>query len=319
MTPDRASALHLSKAQGVEVMMVDQDAPAGKAGLKEHDVIVGFDGKPVGDPYDLRRFIRDTEPGNTVTLGIVRDGKPMDVKVKLEGHPSFVGTITIPPIHIPPMPEIDVPLPIMATRRNGLTVEPMTSQMATAFGSKDGHGVLIRSVEKNSPAESAGFRAGDVIVRVGSEVIDSVNDWTQAIRQQQSGKATVTVIRDKHEQNLTLALPAKRSEGSAVFVPGMNIDLSDMQAEIADIGPEIQKSIAEAQAEWQKSWNSEEVQKQVREAQREARKALEMNRAEIQKQVEQARREAEKARKEWEKEREQWQKEWQKESQQDDE
>jgi predicted metalloprotease with PDZ domain len=315
--------LHLSKTQGVEVMMVDQDAPAGKAGLKEHDVIVGFNGKPIGDPNDLRQFIRDTDPGSTVTLGIMRDGKPMDVKVKLEAHPSFAYNIHIPPIHIPPMPDFDVPLPIMATRRNGMTVEPITRQLADAFGAKDGHGVMVRSVDKNSPAELAGFRAGDIIVRVGNETIDSVSDWNQAVRQQQAGKVNVTVIREKREQNFTLALPERRSDSSALDLGGMQQDLDDMQVQIADIGPEVQRAMAEAQQEMQQTFNNPEWRKQFeesqREAQREVRKALEMNRADIERQTAEARREAEKARKEWEKQREEWQKDWQKDSQQESE
>lgn len=302
--------------------MVDQDAPAGKAGLKEHDVIVKFNGKTVEDPYELRNFIRDVSPGNTVTLGIIRDGKPMDVKVNLVGRPVWdAGMIHIPPIHIPPM-DINIPTVIMAASRNGLTVEPITRQMAEAFGSKEGHGVMIRSVEKNSAAENAGFRAGDVIVRVGNDIIDNVNDWNQAIRQQSAGKVNVTVIREKREQNLTLAVPEKRSEGSALDLHGMDGDLADMQVQIAGIGPEIQKSMEEWQKEWQKTWNSAEFQKELaetqREAQREARKAMELNRAEIQKQVEQARKEAEKARKDWEQQQKEWQKDWQKQLPRDD-
>jgi serine protease Do len=319
VTPEIASALHLPNTQGVEVMMVDQDAPAGKAGLKEHDVIVGFNGKPVSDPYELRNMIREVPPGNTATLGIVRGGKPMDVKVTLAEHPVFMGgPIHIPKIVIPPMPEIDVPVMMMLSRRNGMTVEPLTKQLAEAFGAKDGRGVLIRAVEKNSPAENAGFRAGDVIVRVGDEPIDSINDWSQALRQPHSGatRVNVTVIRERREQNFTLALPEKRSDNSAL---DLNLQFGDINAQLADIGPEIQKSMAE----WQKEWNSEENQaelrKQMEEAQREARKAMQMNRAEIQKEMEKARREAEKARKDWQKQSDEWRQEWQKESQQDPE
>ncbi len=317
VTPEIAAQMHLPNDQGVEVAMVDQDAPAGKAGLKERDVIVKFDGKSVGDPFELRNLIRKTTPNSTVTLGIYRDGKPMDIQVKLAARPQWNGHIVIPKITIPPMPEIDVPAVIMGSRRSGLTVEPITRQMAEAFGSKEGHGVMIRSVEKNSPAELAGFRAGDLIVRVGSEIIDDINDWNQSIRQLQGGKATVTVIRDKREQNLTLALPEKRSQGSAVYYPGEDIDLSGLQAQLAQIGPQVEKSVAEAQKEWAKTWNSPEVQKQVEEAQREARKSLEMNKAELRKQIEEARREAEKARKEWEKQSQEWQKEWQKNSEEE--
>ncbi len=304
--------------------MVDQDAPAGKAGLKEHDVIVKFNGKTVEDPFALRNYIRDVPPGTTVNLGIVRAGKPMDLKVTLASHPSFAWNwngenIHIPRINIPPMPEIDVPAVIMASRRNGLTIEPITRQLAEAFGSKEGTGVLIRSVEKNSPAEGAGFRAGDVIIRVGNEQIDSVNDWNQAVRQQSGGKINVTVIRDKREQNLTLAVPEKRSDSSALDMGA--VDLGDLNVEMANIGPEVQKAIEEWQKEWNSEGNQAKLRKQIEEAQREARKAMRMNQAEIQKQVEQARRNAEKAsrewQKEWQKQQQEWQKEQQKESQED--
>jgi serine protease Do len=318
VTPERASKLKLSSDRGVEVKMVDQDAPAGKAGLKEHDVIVKFNDKPVTDMYELKRFIRDTTPDSTVNLSIVRDSRPMDVKVKLTARPVFVGMgpIHIPRIDIPPMPNFEVPSVMMLARRNGLTVEDITRQMGEVFGAKDGRGVLIRSVEKNSPAELAGFRAGDIIVRVGNEPIEGINDWNQVMRQQTSStKINVTVVREKREQSLSLAVPEKRSEGSSIDFHDMQEDMAKMQYEIADIGPQVQKAIADAQKEWAKTWNSPEFRKQMQDAQREARKAIEMNRVQIEKEVEQAQREAQKARREWQRE----QRQWQKESQQDDE
>ncbi|HUN90076.1 MAG TPA: PDZ domain-containing protein [Terriglobales bacterium] len=311
VTPERASQLRLPKSSGVEVSMVDQDAPAGKAGLKEHDVIIAFNGKPVDDSSELKSFIRETTPGKTVTLGIVRDGKPVDVKATLGSHPEF--SMHMPPIPpVPPIPHIDVPVVMMLSRHNGLTVEPLTQQLAEAFGSKSGRGVLIRSVEKNSAAESAGFRAGDVIVRVNNQTIDTVNDWNQATRQ--SGKIAVTVVRDKREQTLNLTISDRRHQNSAIDLGDINVDAGEVNVQIADIGPEVEKAMAEAQKQMQKEFNSPEYRKQIREAQREAQKALRLNQAEIQKQVEQARREAEKAAQEWQKNSEEWRQEWQKQS-----
>ena len=324
VTPERASELHLPKSSGVELSMVDQDAPAGKAGLKEHDVIVAFNGKPVDDSQDLKSMIRDTTPGKTVTLGIFRDGKSMDVKATLASHPEFsmhMGPMgPMPPmpqvnIHIPP---IDVPVVLMLSRHNGITVEPINQQLAEAFGAKSGHGLLIRSVEQNSPAASAGFRAGDIIVKVGNESIDSVNDWNSATRQ--SGKIAVTVVRDKREQTLNLTISERRSRNnSAADLGDINVDTGDINVQIADIGPEIEKAMAEAQKEWQKTYNSPEFRRQMqqiqREAQREVHKAMRLNQAEIQKQVEQARHEAEKAAHEWQKQSEEWQKEQQEQDQ----
>src|SRR6266851_10024919 len=90
VTADRLSALHLKEERGVEVTMVDQDAPAGKAGIKEHDVILDFNGTPVESEEQLRRMIRETPVGRTVTLGISRDGNPMKLNVQLAQHDKVV-------------------------------------------------------------------------------------------------------------------------------------------------------------------------------------------------------------------------------------
>jgi S1-C subfamily serine protease len=200
VTPERMSSLKLRSDQGVEILMVDQDAPAGKAGLKEHDVILSFNGKAVQDVDQLRRMIRDTAPGSKVSLSISRDGQQQNVQVELADRKKIMiagdHVIHIPKIEIPPMPEIDVPSFAMLqySRRNGLMVENMSQQLGDFFGVKNGKGVLVRNVEKNSPAETAGFKAGDVIIRIGSEPIENMSDWNQTLRQQQTGKVPVTVI-----------------------------------------------------------------------------------------------------------------------------
>ena len=77
VTAERLSALKLKEEKGVEVTMVDQDAPAGKAGLKEHDVILTMNGTAIESGAQLRRMIHETPPGRVVTLGVSRDGQPM--------------------------------------------------------------------------------------------------------------------------------------------------------------------------------------------------------------------------------------------------
>src|SRR5713226_3852339 len=83
VTADRLADLKLKEERGVEVTMVDQDAPAGKAGLKEHDVILSLNGTDVESVEQLRRMIHEIPPGRAVTLGISRDGQPMTIKVQL--------------------------------------------------------------------------------------------------------------------------------------------------------------------------------------------------------------------------------------------
>src|SRR5579872_6071509 len=80
---ERVSALRLRDEHGAEVTALDQDAPAAKAGLKEHDVILEFNGQRVEGQEQLRRMIRETPPGRTVTLGISRERQSQQIKVEL--------------------------------------------------------------------------------------------------------------------------------------------------------------------------------------------------------------------------------------------
>src|SRR6266849_6132564 len=91
VTTERLSTLKLKDEKGVEVTMVDQDAPAGKAGIKEHDVILTMNGAPLESGAQLRRMIRETPPGRVVSFGVSRDGQPMTVKVQLaDKHSEFL-------------------------------------------------------------------------------------------------------------------------------------------------------------------------------------------------------------------------------------
>src|SRR6202162_423734 len=83
VTSDRLADLKLKEEHGVEVTLVDQDAPAGKAGLKEHDVILSLNGNQVEGVEQLRRMLREIPPGRTVNLGISRDGQPLTLKAQL--------------------------------------------------------------------------------------------------------------------------------------------------------------------------------------------------------------------------------------------
>ena len=93
-------------------------------------------------------------------------------------------------------------------------VENITPQLGDFFGVKDGKGVLVRSVEKGSRGEKAGFRAGDVVVKVNNQPVHDTSDFTHALRSSSGSATAVTVMREKREQNLTLTLPEKKDSGS---------------------------------------------------------------------------------------------------------
>ena len=233
VSPERLGELKLKEEHGAEITMVDQDAPAGKAGLHEHDVIVSLNGTAVESTAQLRRMIKETPPGRVVNLGISRDGQPLTIKVQLaDRHKSMAWAPKMPEMpQMPTMPDFDLPVSVVVVHqsaRSGLMVENITPQLGDFFGVKDGKGVLVRSVEKGSRGEKAGFRAGDVVVKVNSQPVHDTSDFTHALRSSSGGAAAVTVMREKREQNLTLTLPATKDSGSLLED---SFDVTDFTAE----------------------------------------------------------------------------------------
>lgn len=249
VTPDQLSALHLKDESGVEITMVDQDAPAGKAGLKEHDVILSVNDHPVESVEQLRRMIREIPAGRTVALGISRDGQPMTVKAQLAQRDKMPGmehgfnfnmpAINIPPINLPPM-DLAGPVVVMhSINRSGLMVESLTPQLGDYFGVKNGNGVLVRSVEKGSKAEQAGFRAGDVVVKVNGSVVNDCSDFTRLLRGRKESKVSVTVLRERKEQNLTIVLPEPKRSGAMDAISDERLELESRARQIAALVPEV--------------------------------------------------------------------------------
>lgn len=272
VTSDRLGDLKLKEEHGVEVTMVDQDAPAGKAGLKEHDVILTVNGTDLESVEQLRRMIRETPPGRVVALGISRNGQQQTIKVQLadrkRAFARLPGTrefnFTMPAM--PQMPDmVDIPMSVVVVHtsmRSGLMVENLTPQLGDFFGARNGEGVLVRSVDKGSRAEKAGFRAGDVIVRVNGEAIHDSGDFSHALRSRKDNAANVTIIRDKREQTLTLTLPEHRESGwmeeesldmPEIDADSLNIELGEINSEVARLQPQISEAMRKTVEDARKS------------------------------------------------------------------
>ena len=304
ITSERVGPLHLKEERGVEVTMVDQDAPAAKAGLKEHDVILSINDQQVQGVEQLRRLIREIPAGRTISIGISRDGQPMTLKAQLadrnkiagmDRHMDFVvppvppvPPVNVPAIHIPPIniPEMDFAnvVVIHSPARSGLMIENLTPQLGEFFGVKSGKGVLVRSVERGSRAESAGFRAGDVITKINGSPIDDCSDFTRLLRKGADNKSSVTVVRDKREQNLTLSLPEPKRSG-AVFKEESDIDeacadLLGTEPAIAELQSRVLVNKSAIDAEMKK------LRPQLEKMQREYRVQMDAHRGEIKKQME---------------------------------
>jgi serine protease Do len=214
---ERAKALKLKDARGAEVTSVTEDSPASKAGLKEGDVILEWNGQPVEGGAQLARFVRETPAGRQVKIGVWSNGSMKTVTTTMEATKSFAmggdNTFVIPDIRIPemniPMPNIEIP------RFQMLYQSPMLGiygealgqqeQLAEYFGVKEG--VLVKSVNKGSAAEKAGIKAGDVIVKVEDSSVGGTGDITTALRAARTKKTvTVTLIRNRKEMPVTVTI-----------------------------------------------------------------------------------------------------------------
>lgn len=312
VTPERVPALKLKEESGVEVTAVDQDAPAGKAGIKEHDVILSINGQKMESEQQLRRTIRETPPGRVITLEISRDGQPLTVKTTLSSRKEQMRVFVNPKIRVAPVPPMppeawrfempDVPEVVMVNRtsRIGAMVENLTPQLADFFGVKNGTGLLVRSVEKGSASEAAGLKAGDVIVSLDKERINDVGDWRRLMRRK-TGNIGVGIVRDKREQSVTVKVPERKEQGSLEndYDFDFSFDTEALRNEIDKELPKIQEEQRIAMLKAQKEINAQsgEIEKQVARAKKLAAQASnerEKEMKEMQKELEKMRLELQK-------------------------
>lgn len=226
---DQVEVLKLKESRGAEVIHVDHDGPAGNAGLHEHDVILQMNGQAIDGEEQLRKMLREAPPGRTVTLVISRDGQQQTVTARMANRLEVERKAWEDHWRVPE-PENESggsqgnsffsPVPATKTHSfmgsltlgsayTGATVETLGPQLAEFFGSQ-GVGILVHSVDANSPAAQAGLRAGDVVVRANAVKMTSSSDWAKIVRENKGKSLAVVVLRDKKEQTLTLVPDAKK-------------------------------------------------------------------------------------------------------------
>ncbi len=227
----------------VQIGDVDADSPAELAKLQAGDVILKLNDEEISSREQLGAEVRKRKPGETVTLKIERDGKPMDVKVKLgefpEGEARREMELRFPGI-FPPMgpegapgrppaqrpPGLGEPfssrprqgVPFMEMRKViGVTCNPLNPELAAFFGVKDGMGLLVARVTDKSPAQKAGLQVGDVIVRADGNPVASVNALIDLIQDKKAGeKIKVEFLRQKKLLSREVGVEEEDSEGGAL-------------------------------------------------------------------------------------------------------
>ncbi len=241
-------------ARGVGVAKVIKDSPAERAGLKENDVILRFDGEAVTSIRKLNRLIGEAAPEQTARLTISRGGAEQELSVTLSRRQGFskgFGTLAAPQA-IEELRRLgeqggqqsgelrrqseemrrfgegarrqmenlrrDSPelfkdgrgfyFNFGAGRRIGVSTTALTEQLANYFSIGGGGGLLVTSVNDNTPAAKAGLKAGDIITAVNGKSVGEMGELSRALNDQGEGAVTLTVVRDKKERAVTL-MPEK--------------------------------------------------------------------------------------------------------------
>jgi membrane-associated protease RseP (regulator of RpoE activity) len=271
VTAEKARDLKLPGEYGALVESVEADSPAAKAGLEKGDVIVEFAGERVRSEAQLRRLIRETPAGRTVSLQVIRDGQARTLSAKLRPRTNQF-YFQVPEIHIPEMnitPSHPGPFDYRSFNflfdrgrpSLGISGDELTTQLATYFGVKQGKGVLVREVEAGSAAAKAGLRAGDVIVAVDGKSVGTVTELRQALEikpGEDKRKLSLTVVRDRHEEAVPVELE-RPGQGERERVSG---DFGIDSVELQRLTGQAEAQIAAAKRALQES------QKQLRDQQR---------------------------------------------------
>lgn len=204
-------------ANGVRVDDVNAGSPAEKAGIREGDLVVEFDGERVRSAMQLTRLVRETPEGRQVPVAVMRDGKRQTLQAAPEFRETGAG-IRAPEYflrQLPPfsfeyddrvprrfefrMPDPDARFPARRGRL-GVTLQSLTPELEEYFGAKNG-GALVSSVARDSAAARAGVKAGDVITSINGRSVSDADDLMRELRTLE-GEVTIVVLRDKQEMTL---------------------------------------------------------------------------------------------------------------------
>jgi serine protease Do len=237
LTDEQVTSMHVKGGDGVEVVMVDHDGPAGKAGLQPHDVILRLNGQNVTGADCLRKMIHDDGVGAAVSLTVLRGGRQITVNAQLAYRGEVEKEAVARMVEADPPANDNTPVandfgegdpaapaPPGTTSRSrsflaqvlhttpftGLVLEAMEPQLAGFFGAPVGVGLLVETVAPNSPAAAAGLRAGDVILKADSVEVKSNGAWVRELHETRGRGIGLVVLRDKQEVHILLIPDLKK-------------------------------------------------------------------------------------------------------------
>ena len=216
------------------VKSVEEGSAAEKAGIKEGDVILRYQGEAVLSAAQLARLVRETPGGRTVSVEVSREGAPQKLSATLAEGRDRVHVfdndfeVPVPPLAemapLPEMPEMPEPprMPKLprtpkppdafhwdndggpgnflfrdlgrGPRKLGIQYQEIDGQLAQYFKLAGERGVLVTSVEADGPAGKAGLKAGDVILKFDGKAVKAGDDLRDEVRRAEGGKEVTVTV-----------------------------------------------------------------------------------------------------------------------------
>ena len=219
VTGEDAVKAKMAQPSGVYVESVVEGSAASKAGLQPGDIVVDFDGERVRSASHFTRLVQESVPNRQVAAVVVRGTSKQTLTVVPQVGGNFNVLSNNARQRLQDLPR-DLNLRLdealrgrgLSGRSLGVTVSPLSDQLASYFGVKQG--VLVSAVTTESPAAAAGIRAGDVITAVNGRPVSTSADITRALRENSGDSVEVAVTRDRKSLSLKATLPARTTRPS---------------------------------------------------------------------------------------------------------
>jgi serine protease Do len=213
-----AESLGLGAARGALIAGIDERGPAKPAGLQSGDVIVKFDNKDIKESRDLPKLVASLPVGKEVEVVIVRKGQEVTKTVKLGRLEDGEKVAAIPNADEEAAAEKKA-----MSKAFGMELSGLSDEARKTFKIKDGvKGVIVSSVEPNSPAAEKGLRPGDVIEEVNQQAVSAPGEVSKAIDALKKGgkkSALLLVANGAGDVRFVALAIDDGSAGSAVTPP----------------------------------------------------------------------------------------------------
>jgi Do/DeqQ family serine protease len=189
VTPEIAESLGLKRPAGALISSVNPASPAGRAGLKTSDLIIGIDGQTIEDPNAFEYRFATKPLGGSTRLGVVRAGKELTLNVTLETAPDVPDEQLV----------ISAPSPFQGAKVSNLS--PATADELRLDPTTQG--VVIVEIANGSPAQALGFQRGDLVLSVNNAKIGKTRDLDRIARQQ-NRVWRITIVRGGQQMSVEL-------------------------------------------------------------------------------------------------------------------